>query len=521
MKVVTAQQMREIDKTAIEEWKIPGVVLMENAGINVLSTMEDYFGDLKGFKVTIIAGKGNNGGDGCVVARHLKNRGGIPQIILLAEKEKIKGDARINLDTVLKGGVEVFEVSNREMFNARIRKIIKESDIIVDAILGTGLSEAARGFYANVIEYLNELDTPIVSIDLPSGLSSDTGEIKGPSVMADVTVTLCLPKISLVSYPAAHFAGYVEVGDIGIPEKIIEESKINTFIIDEEEIGKLFPPRLADSHKGDFGHVLVVAGSPGKTGAAIMTSQGALKSGAGLVTLAIPESLNTIVGMKLTEVMSLPVSETDEKTFSKNSEKQILDFSKGKSVAAIGPGISTNKETSEVVRNLIRKLIMPIIIDADGINALQGDPRILREAKADIVITPHPGEMSRLCGVKKDVIQKDRISSARDFAVRNKVHVVLKGKNTVIADTQGNVFINLTGNPGMASGGTGDVLTGMIAGFISQGLSPVDAAKAGVYLHGLSGDLMAEKRGEMSLTAMDILKGLPKAIKKVQRPESE
>ena len=519
MKVATAQQMREIDRTAIEEWKIPGVVLMENAGINVLSIMEDYFGDMKGSNVTIISGKGNNGGDGCVVARHLKNRGGVPQIILLAEKEKIKGDARINLETVLKAGIEVFEVSNREMFNARIRKIIKESDIIVDAILGTGLSEAVKGFYADVIEYLNELDTPIVSIDLPSGLFSDTGDIKGPSVMADLTVTLCLPKISLVTYPAAYFAGFVEIGDIGIPEKIIEGSKINTFIIEEEEIGQLFPPRLEDSHKGDFGHVLVVAGSPGKTGAAAMTSQSALKSGAGLVTLAIPESLNSIVEVKLTEVMSLPVSETNEKTFSRDSERQILDFAKGKSVVAIGPGISTNKETCEVVKNLVRKLSIPIVIDADGINALDGDARILREAKADIVITPHPGEMSRLCGIKKDVIQKDRISSARDFAVRNKVHVVLKGKNTVIADPNGDVFINLTGNPGMASGGTGDVLTGMIAGFISQGLSPIDAAKAGVYLHGLSGDLMLEKRGEISLTAMDILKGLPNAIKKVQSLE--
>ncbi|OGL50605.1 MAG: hypothetical protein A3H37_02035 [Candidatus Schekmanbacteria bacterium RIFCSPLOWO2_02_FULL_38_14] len=520
MKIVTAQEMREIDRKAIEGWGIPGVILMENAGLSVLSCIEEYFGDLRGLRVTIVAGKGNNGGDGCVVARHIKNSGGEPLIVLLAERKNIKGDARINLKTAIKGGIDVIEVSGKERFSLKVKRIIEDSDIIVDAIFGTGLSEGVKGFYGDVIEYINGLEIPVVSIDLPSGISSDTGEIIGPSIAADLTVALCLPKISLVSYPAARFAGVVEIGDIGIPVKIIDESRIKTFLIEEEEIAGLLKPRRENAHKGDFGHVLVIAGSTGKTGAATMTSEAALKSGAGLATLAIPESLNPIVEMKLTEVMSLPVPETSEKTFSKKAEKIMLEFSRGKTVAVIGPGISTNTETCEVVRSLIKKLDVPVVLDADGINALQGDAKILKSAKKDVVITPHPGEMGRLCGLSAKEVQKNRIEVARDFARANRVYVVLKGKNTVVSGPDGTVFVNLTGNPGMASGGAGDVLTGMIAGFISQGFSPIDAAKAGVYLHGLSGDIMAEKRGEMSLTAMDILKGIPAAIREILSQKS-
>lgn len=517
MKVVTAAQMRDIDKKAIGGCGIPGIVLMENAGINVLRCMEEHFGDLSGKHITIVAGKGNNGGDGFVVARHLKNKGVDPTVIILADKGSIKGDAGTNLKVALNSGIDVKSVPNDKSLNKDIRILLRHSHIIVDAILGTGITDPVKGFFEKVINYINSTNKPIVSVDIPSGLSADKGEIIGTCIKANLTVTLALPKVSLLTYPAASMAGILKVVDISIPDKIIDDSKTNIYTVEGSDVSALLKPRRADAHKGDFGHAFIVAGSPGKTGAATLTSLGALQAGAGLVTLAVPESLNPIIEAKLTEVMSLPVQETKNHTFSKGAIKDILSFSKGKSAVALGPGISTDDETVDMVMDLIKKVDVPLVIDADGVNALSQDIKVLKKVKAPIIITPHPGEMSRLTKSSSAWVQKNRIVVASSFAKEYKVYVVLKGKNTIISAPDGSTFINLTGNPAMASGGSGDVLTGMIVGHISQGLSLLDAAKVSVYLHGLAADVVAYDNNKEVVIATDILDALPNAFSRVKR----
>jgi len=511
VKIVDSATMRRFDGTAIKRYGIPGLVLMENAGKGIAQIVEKDFGNLKGKRVSIFAGKGNNGGDGFVVARHLLNKGFKVCVYLLARPQDVHGDAKTNLNIWEKiKGETVSIVSKKSLERHKVN--IRHSHLIVDAIFGTGLSADVKGIQRDVIEFINRLNKPVVAVDVPSGLDASNGKVLGNCVKATITATMAIPKIGLLIYPGMDYAGKVEVVDIGMPRELLKDEKIPWELLDFEGIKRLIKPRHGNTHKGSFGHVFVLAGSIGKTGAAAMTSMGALRTGAGLVTLGIPKSLNPIMAKKLTEVMTLPLPESASGVCGYEAFDEIMKFVKDKEVVVLGPGLTTSEPVKKLVSRLVRESRIPLVIDADGINCLAEDVKVLGKAKAPIVITPHPGEMARLVDMTAKYVQTDRIGIASRFAKENKVIVVLKGARTVIAEPSGRIFINPTGNPGMATAGTGDVLSGMIGGFIAQGYSPLDAANMAVYLHGLAGDEVAKKKGQMGMIATDLVNILPKVI---------
>jgi NAD(P)H-hydrate epimerase len=396
----------------------------------------------------------------------------------------------------------------------KIKRDLEKFDILVDGIFGTGLDAEVRGYYREVIDHLNTLQRPIVAIDIPSGLDADTGKPLGTAVRASLTITFGLPKIGHLIPPGLDYVGEVKVIDIGIPKRLIEEEKILTCLLEKEEIQKwLSIPRHPDTHKGDYGHLLVIAGSVGKTGAAAMACQAALRMGAGLVTLAIPKSLNPIMEMKLTEVMTEPLPETPKQTLSLRAFSPIVRLCENKRAVIIGPGLGTFKETQSLVLKLIRTLDLPIILDADGLTALATQPKTLPATNRSLILTPHPGEMARLIRSTVKEVLEDRIGLSRNFSQSQHVHLILKGHPTLIATPKGETFINPTGNPGMASGGTGDVLTGMIGGLICQGFDILLSLQIAVYLHGKAGDEGAQTMGEKSLIATDIIEKIPALLK--------
>jgi len=512
MKVVSANEMRELDRRAIEEYGIPGVVLMENAGRGATDTIEDMLVTDKIDTVLIIAGKGNNGGDGFVVARHLVNRGLDCSILLIGKVSEVDGDARINLDIALKMGVEVREaVSDISLVEEEIRS----AGLVVDALFGTGLSKEVGGFYAEVIDRINMADSPIVSLDIPSGLDASTGRVLGTTVEADMTVTFCLPKIGSIIHPGVDYVGELILVDIGAPIDLLEDRALKTSLILEEDAAEVLLPRDENSHKGSYGHLLVVAGSRGKTGAAVLAAEAAMRSGAGLVTLAAPESLNNILENKLTEIMTEPLPEEKDGFLGKGSAKKILSALEGKSTLLLGPGISRQDETGKVVRELLANLSIPAVIDADALWHLSGALELIHDSKASLILTPHPGEMARLLGISVAEVQADRIGISREFAVEYACYLILKGARTIIATPSGETFINTTGNPGMASGGTGDVLAGLVGSLLAQGCSPLESSIAGVYIHGLAGDMAAEEMGEAGLIASDIIGKIPEVMREL------
>ncbi len=514
MKLVTSEEMRRIDKKAIEEIGITSVVLMENAGLKVADAIERKYGPLKEKYVYIFAGSGNNGGDGMVVARHLFNQKVKAKIFLLAEKKNIEGDAATNLAITEKMGIPMREITS-PAFMESLEKELAKADIVVDALLGTGAKGAPRGLMKKVIDLINKHSKNTVAVDIPTGVDADRGEVRGEAIKAEYTVSLAYPKRGLYLYPGMDYAGEIEIADIGIPTGL-EEDKINSELLTLAGISKKLFFRKPSSHKGSFGHLLVVAGSPGMTGAASLTALSALRVGAGLVTLGVPEDLNPILETKLTEVMTLPLPQSKDKTLCREGFEKIKDFSQKCKAMAIGPGISSTKQTKELISTIIDQLDIPLVIDADGINVLAGELCLLKKYKAPLIITPHPGEMSRLVGASVEEIQKDRIGFTMALARRIGAIVVLKGARTVIANKEGNSWVNLTGNPGMATGGSGDILTGIIGGLLTQKLSCLEAAKTGVYLHGYAADLAAQKKGEISLIASDILETIPEAIRRIK-----
>lgn len=518
VKVVNPDIMREMDRKAIEDMGVPGVVLMENAGREVaLSAKRIYERMANGktpphdVKIAIFCGKGNNGGDGFAAARHLADMGFKPEVFLVADAEEIKGDAAINHRIILNMKIPVYPVRNEKDL-ARARLLCMKSAVIVDALFGTGLKGEVQGVSRQVIELINELEAPVVSVDIPSGISGETGKVLGAAVKAEETVTMALPKTGLVLYPGAVYAGRITVADIGMPFSIIRDAAAEAEILEKDAIRRFFAPYPPDAHKGIFGRVFILAGSGGFTGAAALAGAAAVRSGAGLVTLGVPESLNDIMEVKLTEAMTLPLPETPERSLSIRALEKALEFSAGCDAVALGPGLSQQEETVEFVRRFVQECPVPMVIDADGLNALAKKPAAL---KAQTVITPHPGEMARLLGATADTVQQDRPWAAREAARRFGCTALLKGARTLIAAPGGGLFINPTGNPGMATGGSGDVLCGMIAAFLARGMSPVEAAAAGAYIHGLSGDIAAEREGQLSMTAGDIIKYLPDAFKRL------
>lgn len=511
MKLLTAEQMRQLDQQAIATFGIPSVVLMENAGRTTYQILRREFPHLTGM-VVIVAGRGNNGGDGFVVGRYLAQDGFGVKVLLLAEQDQVQGDARINLEILNRLKVPVIEVITESAFVDNM-DLLRRAELVVDGILGTGLNSDVTGLYRTAIEAINDLPVAVLAIDIPSGLSADSGQPWGMAVQADVTVTYGWPKLGQILPPGRDWVGRLWQVDISIPPSLLDISKIE--LAEARELRSLLPPRPFASHKGSYGHLLIVAGSEGKTGAATLTAQGALRVGAGLVTVGIPSSLNDIMEVKLTEAMTVPLPEVKgNRALGSAALSSLETIGKGKSAIAVGPGLGTHPETRQLVRDLIRRTNIPLVVDADGINALAEDLSCLESIQAPIILTPHPGEMSRLLGRSTGEIQGCRPAAAQDFSRRHGITLVLKGSQTVISDPEGRTYINNTGNPNLAAGGTGDVLTGMIAGFMAQKLPAFDAARLGVYLHGLVADQLMEKKGDRGVLAGELLETLPAVITK-------
>lgn len=517
MKLVTAQEIRNIDRRAVRTFGIPGAVLMENAAAATMAEMERFFNGLAGIKVGIICGKGNNGGDGLALARRLRIRGVPVRVALLAPFASLSGEAKLNLAILRKTDVEVLPNASSKA----LAEVVAWSDILVDAMLGVGLTAPLRGIYALASELMDVAGRPVVAVDIPSGIDADTGAVKGSAVRADLTVTMALPKRGLVLHPGASYAGTVRVADIGIPTEVVEAERIAAHMLDRSEVWGILGERRRDVHKGDFGHLLVVAGSLGKAGAAVMAARGALRSGAGLVTVAAPVSVVPVVQQQVVEAMCIPAAESIDGTLGSGADVELLKALRSMDALAIGPGLSTHYEAAQSVQGLVRRADLPMVIDADGINALASSPAILKQAKAPIVLTPHPGEMARLQGRTIADVQHDRVGTAQGFARKHRVTVVLKGAATIVASSAGDVWVNTTGNPGMATGGTGDVLTGMIGSFLAQGYGPEDAACLGVYLHGLAGDLAATEKGEAGMISGDLIEKVPEAIAQIIRGNAD
>jgi NAD(P)H-hydrate epimerase len=502
MRILDARQMREADRRTIEDVGIPSLVLMENAGRQVVAALEATHAELMGGHIAVLCGCGNNGGDGFVIARTLLQRGVDLSVFLLGRVSDVRGDARVNLEILGRLGVTVVEIADSQAWELHASEI-DDATLIIDAVLGTGLSSPVSGLLETIIADINASSTPVVAVDLPSGLSADSHDPIGPCIDASMTVTLGALKLPLVLPLAECHAGDVVIADIGIPESVIDDlDGPRVELLTREAMRALVVPRTADSHKGDFGHVLVIGGSTGKTGAAHLTAIGALRSGAGLVTVATSEACQPVVASMAPEYMTLGIPE-DPDGLSAVAVDRVLEMARD--VVAIGPGLGQGSGTRAFVVRLVDRAIMPLVIDADGLNAFAGNAATLvgREGR-DVIITPHPGEMARLAGVSTHDVQANRLAIARDFATTHHLYVILKGHRTLIATPSGSVFINPTGNPGMATGGTGDVLCGMVAAWLAQLLDAEAACKLAVYLHGLAGDLAEAELGDAPLIAGDV-----------------
>lgn len=506
MKIVTAAEMREIDRTTSERFGVPSLTLMENAGTSVAEFVLSRYPSAG--RVGVICGKGNNGGDGFVVARKLHEAGREVRVVLLADPSELRGDAatmfgRLRVAPVI--------VKSSGEFKREPSRTVFDSDVLVDAVLGTGFRPPVSGLYAEAIARINASQSPVIAVDIPSGADADVmGEQTGAVARADAIVTFTAPR------PAHIFGGLTQgptvIAAIGSPDEAIVSS-LQLNLITPRDIAPLIGPRPRAANKGNFGHVLVIGGSVGKAGAAAMAGMAALRSGAGLSTIATPRSILATVAGFHPEVMTEPLPETRAGSISKRALERVEGITEGKTVLAIGPGISRIAETADFVRALVKRQKLPIVLDADGLNAFEGRPRELKSKGRSLVITPHPGEMARLLGGTVAAVQRDRIGVARTFAREHELIVVLKGHRTLIAAPDGTVWVNTTGNPGMATGGTGDILTGMVAGFIAQNPKHIlEATIAAVLLHGLAGDIARESMGEHSLVATDLLRFLPPAF---------
>lgn len=511
-KIVTGTQMQELDRRTIGEARIPGTVLMERAGAGLATGVEEIFGSPRGKRITILCGKGNNGGDGFVAARLLRRRQAQVRVFTMTPISELSRDAA----TMYRQFVRVAGKSAVQPYRSTSQALplLRKSDILIDALLGTGLSSDVTGRYGDAIDTINDAGRPVVAVDLPSGLHADTGAILGRAVRATLTVTFGLPKLGLYQNHGIDLAGSIRIIDIGIPSAYIDAVASRTILMTPAFVRASLPARRPSSHKGTFGHAGIIAGSVGKTGAAAMAAHAALRIGAGLVTVAVPSSVNDVLEAKLLEAMTVPMPETKARTFARSAFDRLTAFIAAKTAIAIGPGLSTHPETVELVQALTKQLDRPAVLDADALNALAGRASILTACKTPPILTPHPGEMARLeTDATPQSVNADRIGTAARFARERGVFIVLKGARTVVARPDGTAAICPTGNPGMATAGTGDVLTGMIVGLLAQGLSPWEAACAATYLHGAAGDLASAEKGLAGLIAGDLIEQIPFAIK--------
>lgn len=537
MKVVTADQMRAMDRRAITEFGVPGAVLMENAGRAVVEVLISEFGALHGRRVVVFCGVGNNGGDGFVIARYLHLARAVVHTVLIGKIEALQGEARTHCDIALHLGLPIDE----DPSGVACAKAARTADLIVDAILGTGLHSAPRAPQAAAIAAINAASVPVIAVDLPSGLDADTGAIPGAVVQAMHTVTFAYPKLGMFLYPGAECVGRLHVADIGFDwEALREETGVRLF--GSFALTGSFAPaavvqhllrRSPDANKGEFGHVGIVAGSQGMVGAPALAAQAAQRAGAGLVTVLTPACAQPLIAGKLNEQMTLPLPER-EGAASPEAFDRIAAFAERAAVLCIGPGLTTRSGVSELVCRLLAEIRKPIVLDADGLNILALHPDAIQARKDDastpLILTPHPGEAARLLGTTIPAVQSDRVGAVRELARRFRATVLLKGRYTLVADPEGAITVNTTGNPGMATGGSGDVLTGVVGALVARGLAAerrpglqgaerfraLDAVGLAACLHGLAGDLAAQQIGEVGLVAGDLIAHLPQAIRQLE-----
>jgi ADP-dependent NAD(P)H-hydrate dehydratase / NAD(P)H-hydrate epimerase len=505
MKILTAEQMRNIDHRATDRFGIPSIVLMENAAVAVVEALSRHYPEAD--RVAILCGPGQNGGDGFAIARHLENRGVVPVLLVIGDRAHYSGDALTNLQICERLGLPLYDIkSSSDVDEALVHA--SDADVIIDAIFGTGLNRAPEGVFADVIRVIAELRLPVIAVDLPSGANASSSEPFEPCIQAEYTVTFAAPKICHIFEPAAAYCGEVAVADIAIPDIAIEDEGVELGLITPRDIQPFVMARFATSHKGTYGHVAIVAGSPGRSGAAVMAARGAVRSGAGLVTVATDHDTAAIVHAGSTESMTLHVEGDDASA--------VIAAFEGKTAAVIGPGLRDDEACYEYVRQLVSHTDLPLVIDASALNAFAGRLADINPHGHPRVITPHPGELARLSGTSTKEIAEDRIGAARAAAKACRCIVVLKGYQSLIAEPDGHVWVNPTGNPGMATGGMGDVLSGMIGAFLARGLDPIDAAMVSAYLHGLAGDMLKEQMGDTGLAATDLAERIPYAIQRVR-----
>ncbi len=504
MKVCTAQQMRAIDRSAVEQGSIPSIVLMENAAI---ACVEEIL-KLDNIKSAVIfCGKGNNGGDGFAIARHLFNRG-IKITVYLVCGHDFSGDALINYEIISKLGVEIIELNSTDMLDLKVSM----ADVVVDAIFGTGIKGEISGIAADVIEIINKNAKYILSVDIPSGVNSDDGTVSNVCIKADKTVTFAAYKLGMLLYPGASMTGEVVLADISIPQYIIDNQNININIIDKQYIDSIRPKRCDNSHKGDYGKILIIGGSTGLTGAVCMACEASVRSGAGLVSAAVPKSLNDIFEKKLTEPMTIPLCDNNG-NLDELCVEQILDRLNDFDICLFGVGIGRSEGISKILEEILKKSQIPVIIDADGLWAFSQKPQMLDNCNCNVILTPHEMEMARILGCDISDITKHRQLISYEYATQNGVTLVLKGHHTIVTSPSGEQYININGNSGMATGGSGDVLAGIIAAFVTRCKTETEAAAFGVYIHGLAGDLASRQKGEESMLPTDMISNIPNALK--------
>ncbi len=511
MIVVTASEMAGLDRSTIEEIGIPGIVLMENAARGAAAFFAEAVPDLLSRRITVLAGAGNNAGDGFALARIFRNGGANVRVVCLRSPERLQGDALTNFRILEKLDIPVMTWDEKQDFGSQW-SAVRESGAVIDAILGTGLRSEVRGLYRQVIEAVNELSVPVLAVDVPSGLDSGTGKPLGIAVRATATATFGFAKVGQVIDPGTDYVGQLRIVDIGTPPELPAKHGIKRFLLTGDLLSPWLRPRPANVHKGTAGHVMALSGSIGKTGAAALICLGAARCGSGLVTLFIPTSLNPIMEVKLTEAMTFPIAETEDHSPASASLPEILAFSQGKQALAVGPGISLHPDTRKLVRELVVHAPCPMVLDADALTIMAEDPDPLRGCPEPLVLTPHPGEMARLIKGSPADVQENRIETAVEFSKKYGVVVVLKGFRTVIAAPDGRIAINSTGNPAMASGGMGDTLTGMTASFLGQGFEPFRAACLAVFIHGAAADRRIGNVASRGLPASEILEEIPHVI---------
>lgn len=513
MYVVTPSEAKAIDQRAIDEFSIPGIVLMENAALKTVDIIrKKYIKDCCSGKVVVLVGGGNNGGDGMAIARHLMLGGIELEVFIFSPEDRITGDAKTNLDILKKLQAAIRWVEDRNDLSLLDREL-KGACLVIDSLFGTGLCRDIEGIVYEAIEKVNSHNVPVVAVDIPSGIHGENGHVMGIAIKADDTVTFGYPKRGHILFPGREYTGELHVVPISLPSDSAEAEGVSGFTLGDMEVAMGLKERPSDGHKGTFGHVAVIAGSTGMTGAACLTSMAALRTGAGLVTLGVPASLNPIFENKLTEVMTVPLEDKGTGYLLSSGMEEIKKLITGKDVLAIGPGWGKNCDGLEILRNILAEFSIPIVIDADALNHISQDMELLSKHRGPVIITPHPGEMARLTIKSIKEVVEHPVDTAQKLARDYDIIVLLKGATSVVAHPDGRIYFNRSGNSGMGTGGSGDVLTGVIASFIAQGYSPYDAAVFGCYIHGRAGDYAKDRLGEAGMVAGDILDALPLVLK--------